>query len=220
MTKTASNLPAYPGKTYPCNGCGMCCLIEPCPASLEVFGANSQVCPALEFEEGRYWCGLMRHPEQHGATLPELEAIAPGASTQYHKALIGADVGCDSDPVDFNSYWSVSSDGEHFYDRYYSREDAIEQGRKSNPEGFWLGLATDPSQLSEGVWADDVVDLAQEFLDGWDIEEAADFKPSKEVMDDLQQRLRAAVDEWVAVHGLTPKWFVVNDAEWIDPHAE
>ena len=92
------SLPTQPRQGHPCNGCGLCCLIEPCPISLEIFKGHSQVCPALEFDEGRYWCGLMRHPEQYGATLPELEAIAPEASTQYHKALIGAEVGCAHPP--------------------------------------------------------------------------------------------------------------------------
>lgn len=41
-----------PKEGDPCNGCGVCCLSEQCPVSVEVFG-NQELCPALEKTDDR-----------------------------------------------------------------------------------------------------------------------------------------------------------------------
>jgi hypothetical protein len=50
--------PAYP---HPCNRCGFCCLAQPCPAELVIFGprAPGGKCPALSFEGDVATCGLV-----------------------------------------------------------------------------------------------------------------------------------------------------------------
>ena len=88
-------LPTKPPTGSPCNGCGLCCIAEQCRISLELFGA-AQVCPALEYEGDRFWCGIMRHPEQYGAIVDGFEDWE-GASAKYYRTLIGAEKGCDSD---------------------------------------------------------------------------------------------------------------------------
>ena len=54
-----------PGKTLPCNGCGLCCQEEVCQIGQLVFAPEDDdrwiegPCPALVFSRGRYWCGLV-----------------------------------------------------------------------------------------------------------------------------------------------------------------
>ena len=92
-------MPEYPGTGNPCNGCGLCCLAEPCPVSLELFGQSSQ-CPALEFDGGRFRCALMTNPGDYGA-IPEgvlsLDLDHEMAASSYYRQLIGAGMGCDSE---------------------------------------------------------------------------------------------------------------------------
>ena len=71
--------PAKPALGQPCNGCGLCCLAEPCPLgivlSLRVRGA----CRLLRWEAGpqRYRCG---------ALLAEPDASAAAAGPQRSSA--------------------------------------------------------------------------------------------------------------------------------------
>lgn len=91
----------------PCNGCGVCCIAEQCSVSVELF-AEKDRCPALEWEQGRYWCGLMRTPGKYGANLPNFDFLAEetglrgGVSLEeinagYYRTLIGQGRGCDAD---------------------------------------------------------------------------------------------------------------------------
>ena len=48
-----------------CNGCGQCCQEEACSLSREYLKSDVAPCVALEFDEGRYWCGLVRNPAKH-----------------------------------------------------------------------------------------------------------------------------------------------------------
>ena len=54
-----------PGFGKPCNGCGECCKEEACKLSRDFLKSTVAPCVALEFDEGRYWCGLVRNPAKH-----------------------------------------------------------------------------------------------------------------------------------------------------------
>lgn len=54
-----------PKYTESCNGCGLCCAAELCDVAEYFFEGSPAPCPALEFEDGRTWCGLVRHPSRH-----------------------------------------------------------------------------------------------------------------------------------------------------------
>jgi hypothetical protein len=60
--------PAKPVTGAPCNGCGLCCLAEPCPLGMLVSGRRHGRCKALVWQErhpgGRYVCGLVNEPER------------------------------------------------------------------------------------------------------------------------------------------------------------
>lgn len=53
--------PPQPQPGQACNGCGVCCLAEPCPAGMVVSRRRTGACAALRWEEGarRYVCGLL-----------------------------------------------------------------------------------------------------------------------------------------------------------------
>lgn len=62
--------PEYPGFLNPCNGCGLCCIAEQCPMSLDFFGEQHR-CPALVNLGPVYGCDLMQNP------MPYVEAADP-----------------------------------------------------------------------------------------------------------------------------------------------
>lgn len=49
----------------PCSGCGLCCRLELCEIAQKSMPEAVAPCPALEWENGRTWCGLTRHPARH-----------------------------------------------------------------------------------------------------------------------------------------------------------
>ncbi len=79
-----------------CNGCGLCCLAEPCHLAVEILGKDDGICPALEYDDGRYYCGIVRRPAWYmfGENAPESET-AP-LSVLFATA-IGFGKGCDSE---------------------------------------------------------------------------------------------------------------------------
>lgn len=66
-----------------CNGCGYCCLNEQCLISRELFGKEPGPCRALQFEGGRYYCGVVRE--------------APAELQPTIAFLLGLGMGCDAD---------------------------------------------------------------------------------------------------------------------------
>jgi hypothetical protein len=92
----AVQLPMKPAFGAPCNGCGICCKAVPCPIARDLLAAFEGPCPALELDEGRYWCGLLRNPHQHIYGLKEKPWVDPIIRSMIMES--GAfGVGCDSD---------------------------------------------------------------------------------------------------------------------------
>ncbi len=78
----------------PCNGCGVCCLAEPCPLGVVLSGRTTGSCAALLWreEEHRYLCGAMATPGRFaGALSPIFVRLA--------RRWISAGSGCDSTVV-------------------------------------------------------------------------------------------------------------------------
>ncbi|SFV14608.1 hypothetical protein SAMN02799631_05924 [Methylobacterium sp. 174MFSha1.1] len=87
--------PPKPEFGSPCNGCGFCCAAEPCGVARQfVPGAvKGAPCPAMEFEHGRFWCGMVRRPG-HYLGLPAWGDEEMGA--MIGEAL-GTEKGCCAD---------------------------------------------------------------------------------------------------------------------------
>lgn len=86
--------PEKPRFGEPCNGCGYCCAAEPCALAVEYVGAGEEgPCPALEFEDGRAWCGLVRHASRY-MDLPN--DWADQILGEMFAAALGTGRGCDA----------------------------------------------------------------------------------------------------------------------------
>lgn len=92
--------PPKPAWGAPCNGCGVCCLAEPCPVGMLVSLRRTGACAALAWvtAEQRYRCGVVLAPAQH---LPRwLRGLPAGALrwvSRLARRFIAAGRGCDSD---------------------------------------------------------------------------------------------------------------------------
>ena len=53
--------PPQPAEGEPCNGCGVCCLAEPCPLGQLISRKRTGACNALRWSdaEARYRCGVL-----------------------------------------------------------------------------------------------------------------------------------------------------------------
>ncbi|MGQ0708483.1 MAG: hypothetical protein ACT4NV_01915 [Rhodoferax sp.] len=82
--------PPKPACGAPCNGCGVCCALEPCPAAMLLHRRRTGPCPRLQWSQPqqRYVCGLLAPLQQ-----------APGWWAALRRAWvqrwIAADSGCD-----------------------------------------------------------------------------------------------------------------------------
>lgn len=74
-----TDAPPKPALGEPCNGCGVCCLAEPCPLGVLLSRRFRGACVALRWERSRYVCG----------------ALTAQPSGWLVRRWIAAGVGCD-----------------------------------------------------------------------------------------------------------------------------
>lgn len=86
--------PEKPPSGAPCNGCGVCCALLPCPLSRTLLGHREGSCPALIWHTGGYRCGLVIDP---AAYLDWLPCRAAPLAARLAKRWIAAGMGCDCD---------------------------------------------------------------------------------------------------------------------------
>lgn len=90
--------PPKPAPGRPCNGCGVCCLAEPCPVGMLVSRRRHGACAALQWSDAqqRYLCGMLVAPLEvlgwQGWVGPRLAALLSRASARF----IAAGIGCDA----------------------------------------------------------------------------------------------------------------------------
>jgi hypothetical protein len=89
--------PAKPSPGAPCNGCGVCCLVEPCPLGMLVSRRRRGACVALRWETARqrYACGMVVDPASVLAGGRFVTWIAPGLA-RLARRWIAAGRGCDA----------------------------------------------------------------------------------------------------------------------------
>lgn len=97
MIATADR-PVKPKFGAPCNGCGICCQLERCHFSVEILGAGPGPCPALEDQNGRAWCGLLRQPTKYMGDAPFVTSgTSVGRFQVAFASALAIGRGCDSD---------------------------------------------------------------------------------------------------------------------------
>ncbi|WP_155633130.1 hypothetical protein [Burkholderia stagnalis] len=101
-----------------CNGCGYCCTVGPCMLAQEFLHCMTGPCVALEVQDGRTVCGLVRnplgylfqaaHPAESVSVLEAPPSIDLGhrLSVEFAAAL-GLGEGCDADDDDESAAWSA-----------------------------------------------------------------------------------------------------------------
>ena len=84
--------PQPPGFGQPCNGCGLCCLTQPCPLGMFIGRTTQGPCSALIWSEGAgaYRCGVLASPSQFVPWLPA--GLVRGLARRW----ISAGSGCDA----------------------------------------------------------------------------------------------------------------------------
>lgn len=88
--------PAKPAVGAPCNGCGVCCLAEPCPLGMVLSGRRRGACAALRWAEvdKRYVCGAISDP---AGVLPMRWRWAAFLLRRLAPRWVAAGQGCDAD---------------------------------------------------------------------------------------------------------------------------
>jgi len=88
--------PPKPAVGTPCNGCGQCCLVEPCPLGMVVSRKRTGACTALRWSDrqGRYLCGLVAEP---AAVLGPRWRWATPLVARLARRWISAGSGCDAE---------------------------------------------------------------------------------------------------------------------------
>lgn len=98
MSRTVIHLhrdaPAKPAPGVACNGCGVCCALETCPAARLIFRQCGGPCPALIWSaaDGRYRCGLLTAPGEYLRWLP---GYTQPLARRLFQRWIAAGIGCD-----------------------------------------------------------------------------------------------------------------------------
>jgi len=92
--------PPKPAVGEPCNGCGLCCLAEPCPVGVLVTLRTQGPCRALEWSgaDRRYRCGMLVHPTRYlGASGLPPQSLPNRLLRRWSARMIAAGIGCDAD---------------------------------------------------------------------------------------------------------------------------
>lgn len=103
MRQTIHIHPKAPAKVAlgaPCNGCGICCVAEPCPVGVLLSGRRTGACAALRWNGALYRCGALTVPRDVAAErLPHnLRWLAPILEFGLRRLgarWIAAGTGCD-----------------------------------------------------------------------------------------------------------------------------
>jgi hypothetical protein len=99
-----ANAPAKPVLGAPCNGCGVCCLLAPCPLGVLLSGYRQGACRALRWQAdlGLYRCGAITVPhevliERLPRFLHPASALVAGVLGVTAGRWVAAGAGCDCD---------------------------------------------------------------------------------------------------------------------------
>lgn len=85
--------PPKPLAGSPCNGCGLCCTVAPCPIGVLLSRRRTGACRALDWNAAtrQYRCGVIVQPRRWLPFLPT------ALGRRLARRWIAASQGCDSD---------------------------------------------------------------------------------------------------------------------------
>lgn len=94
--------PAKPAVGQACNGCGLCCLYQPCPVGMVISRSRHGPCQALAWveQESLYRCGLLQKFEPSSVSDTGKVVLRPPLQRLLHRVVrrwIAAGHGCDAD---------------------------------------------------------------------------------------------------------------------------
>jgi len=86
--------PAKPEYGAHCNGCGVCCALEPCPVAHVFLFQIKGRCRALLWQDdaNRYVCGMVVCPDRYVRLIPHALRKRSG---RFFASRIAAGAGCD-----------------------------------------------------------------------------------------------------------------------------
>lgn len=127
----------------------------------------------------------------------------------------------EEDPVavrkSVNGKWSVSTDEENYQGVYETKKEAIEAGFAKHDQRYWVAQIRDPISPEELFCRYSVEDwLEQRVYDHGDysgVYAEGSFELSLDQQKELAAEIRATIGKWIRRKGISPKHFVVNDAE-------
>lgn len=95
--------PPKPRQGQACNGCGICCLAEPCPLGVALFRRRTGACGALVWNSQtlQYRCGALADPQATAAKavspwLAWLRPVLVGVLKLGAARWVASATGCDS----------------------------------------------------------------------------------------------------------------------------
>jgi hypothetical protein len=101
MSKTLTQIielhplaPPKPEYGASCNGCGVCCAVEPCPVAYLFLFQFKGRCRALLWQNdtSRYLCGMVVCPDEYVRLIPQR---LRGVMGRFFSSRIAAEYGCD-----------------------------------------------------------------------------------------------------------------------------
>ncbi|MDR0216079.1 MAG: hypothetical protein LBJ15_19075 [Comamonas sp.] len=90
--------PAKPAVGAPCNGCGLCCLAEPCPMGMLISRRCKGACAALRWDEEalHYRCGVLEDARRAASHSSAWRRGQGRLRLALARRWIVAGVGCDA----------------------------------------------------------------------------------------------------------------------------
>lgn len=118
------------------------------------------------------------------------------------------------------SKWAISDNGEDYEGFYDSKEAAIQAGldnANDDLEQFYVGEAYKPEvEFVDGdIIAEKVIERIQESLEAEGGMLAENFSVTDEQMEQLENTLKQAVNQWIKDNNIQPGFFLIENTETI-----
>ena len=73
--------------------------MERCPVAVDLIGAGPGPCPALEYSDGRFWCGVVLNPRKYVNGVDGADRLTDAQLQVAIASVMNFGYGCDSEIV-------------------------------------------------------------------------------------------------------------------------